>query len=194
MEKENQRIIITKRMLKNGLLVLLKQKSLDKISVTELCRESGINRATFYRHYEIPKDVLIELEKDLFHELTDLHRNSPPKKGIRLSLEAVCDFLDRHADLLRIIIENNSDTDFILLLNDLYQESWAEIADRKLLQDVDPEDIKILTTYCAGGSYSILRQWLLGNIKKSPKEIATIAYEFLCKTSWDEVNAQLGLV
>ena len=61
MERENQRIMLTKRLLKESLLRLLERKELDKISITELCREAGINRATFYRHYEIPRDILNEL-------------------------------------------------------------------------------------------------------------------------------------
>ena len=50
-QKENQRIALTKKLLQEGLLRLLETKTLDKISVTVLCRESGINRATFYNHY-----------------------------------------------------------------------------------------------------------------------------------------------
>ena len=49
--KGNQRIALTKRLLQEGLIRLLEKKPLDKNSVTELCGESGINQATFYRHY-----------------------------------------------------------------------------------------------------------------------------------------------
>lgn len=49
--KDDQRVTLTKRLLQEGLLRLLETKEIDKINVTELCRESGINRATFYRHY-----------------------------------------------------------------------------------------------------------------------------------------------
>ena len=50
--KSDQRVIITKMMLKEALLKLLHTRQLNKITITDLCRESGINRATFYRHYE----------------------------------------------------------------------------------------------------------------------------------------------
>ena len=59
-QKENQRIALTKKLLQEGLLRLLEVKTLDKISVTELCRESGINRATFYNHYTSPQDLRSE--------------------------------------------------------------------------------------------------------------------------------------
>lgn len=50
MPKENQRIAITKGLLKESLLHLLKKKKIDRITITELCQESGINRSTFYRY------------------------------------------------------------------------------------------------------------------------------------------------
>ena len=50
--KDDQRTALTKRLLREGLLRLLSKTDLNKISVTQLCIESGINRATFYRHYD----------------------------------------------------------------------------------------------------------------------------------------------
>lgn len=67
--KENQRIVITKRMLKEGLLRLLKTKKLEKIHINELCEESSVNRATFYRHYVTVQDVLLELEIDFVKQM-----------------------------------------------------------------------------------------------------------------------------
>lgn len=69
MEKGNQRVMLTKRLLKEGLLRLLQQKELGEINVSELCRESGINRATFYRHYNSPGDVLTEMGAELIGEI-----------------------------------------------------------------------------------------------------------------------------
>ena len=68
-QKENQRIALTKKLLQEGLLRLLETKTLDKISVTELCKESGINRATFYNHYTSPFDLLNSVEDKLAENL-----------------------------------------------------------------------------------------------------------------------------
>ena len=65
MEKENQRVIITKKLLKESLLNILRKKNISEVTVTELCKASGINRATFYRHYDVPGDVLLDIEKEL---------------------------------------------------------------------------------------------------------------------------------
>lgn len=64
------------RLLKEGLIRLLQKKDIEKIGVSELCAESGINRATFYRHYEIPLDILREIQNDFMTEI-DLPTREP---------------------------------------------------------------------------------------------------------------------
>lgn len=194
MERENQRIAITKRLLKESMLRLLKEKELDKISVTELCRDAGINRATFYRHYEIPRDVLIEIEKDLYHELKRVVGLPVSPEDIKPSIERLCRYTEQHIDLLRIIIRCNSDTDFVTFINEIYTEIWGELGKLGIIQYLDAEVIKALTIYCAGGSYFILRHWLLGDIRKSAEQMASCLYELLNKTDWAAFSAQLGLL
>lgn len=52
--KNDLRIIKTQESLRHALLVLLKTKPLESITIAELCRLAQINRGTFYLHY---KDV-----------------------------------------------------------------------------------------------------------------------------------------
>ena len=194
MDRENQRIAVTKRMLKESLLRLLEEKDLDKINVTELCRDAGVNRATFYRHYQIPRDVLIDIEMDLYYDLRK--RVDLPKKpeDIRLAIEVLCRYMEENAKLLRIMLRSNSDTDFAMFVNSIYAEIWSEISKVGVLQKLSDEDVQLLTLYCAGGSYFVLRQWLLGNVHKSSKQMAEYVYELLSKTDWLALNSQLGLL
>ncbi len=80
MAESNQRVVVTKRMLKEGLMRLLKNRPLEKISITELCQEAGINRTTFYRYYELPRDVLTEIQNNFFAETLE-HFQKPMSVG-----------------------------------------------------------------------------------------------------------------
>ena len=86
--KDDQRVALTKRLLKEGLFRLLQTKDISKIGVTELCRESGINRATFYRHFEQPRDILNEVRHDLFCDIKRIlnKRRTAEKNRGRLHL------------------------------------------------------------------------------------------------------------
>ena len=47
---ENQRIRLSKTLLKNALVHLLQKKPLNKISVLEICETAQINRTTFCKY------------------------------------------------------------------------------------------------------------------------------------------------
>ena len=81
--KDDQRIALTKRLLREGLLRLLSKTDLNKISVTQLCIESGINRATFYRHYEEPRDILNDIKYEIFQEVAAFAEKAASKGDTR---------------------------------------------------------------------------------------------------------------
>lgn len=78
--KTDRRTIITKGMIKDALLELLWNTPYEKVTVTALCRQSDITRATFYLHYDNIDNVLDELLDDALRltELDTLHSISTP--------------------------------------------------------------------------------------------------------------------
>ena len=62
---DNQRVRLTKRLLKEALISLMQTTPFDRITVKKLCEEAGINRTTFYLHYTDTNKLLTEIEDDL---------------------------------------------------------------------------------------------------------------------------------
>ena len=60
----DKRTLITKTAIKDGMLELLSQMNFNYITVSSLCREAGVGRATFYTHYTGLTDVIDELAED----------------------------------------------------------------------------------------------------------------------------------
>lgn len=173
MKDTNQRIALTKRLLREGLLRLLKTKPLDKINITELCKESGINRATFYRHYELPRDILTEMQAEFVEEMIDNFNKPLTEKDV----ESFFDYLHQNAALVKLFMKYNSDVDLIRIFNNFY----PNIFEKKALKFFDAEDSQLFYAFLAGGVYFLLRQWLMEDIKKTPKEIASIALSIVNK-------------
>lgn len=59
MNKQENRYAATASLMDEALL-LLEQKYFDRITVKELCQKAGVNRTTFYLHYETMNDLLEE--------------------------------------------------------------------------------------------------------------------------------------
>ena len=79
--KTDRRTLITKGMIKDALLELLQNTPYEKITVTALCKQSEITRATFYLHYNNIDNVLDELLDDALR-LTELDAIQPLPSAI----------------------------------------------------------------------------------------------------------------
>jgi len=81
-EKMDARVRYTKKVVKETFFRLLKEKSVSKLTVKELCEEAGINRATFYKYYANPNDLMNKLENEsldyLQNQIEELEEKTLP--------------------------------------------------------------------------------------------------------------------
>ncbi len=60
MNKNESKYFNTAVKMDKALLKLLEKKDFEYISIKEICKEAGVNRSTFYLHYENTSDLLKE--------------------------------------------------------------------------------------------------------------------------------------
>ena len=60
MNKSESKYFNTALRLDEALIALLEKKDLQYITVKEICHQAGVNRSTFYLHYETIADLLDE--------------------------------------------------------------------------------------------------------------------------------------
>lgn len=64
---KNKTAIRSQHMISDALFSLMKRKSFQQITVTEICEEAAIGRKTFYRNFELREDV-IDFQLDLMFD------------------------------------------------------------------------------------------------------------------------------
>ncbi len=176
MMKSNQRVTITKKMLKDGLMKLLNKKPLDKINITELCREAGINRTTFYRYYELPKDILTEMQNDFFEEIYS-HIEAPISVN---DIELFFSYLSDHTELVKLFFKYNTNSEadlskvFAQIISGLPENLMPEI-----FRNIDENRSKLLLSYLSGGTYFLVRKWIIEDIPMQSKEVTRLVLSIL---------------
>ena len=60
MNKSESKYFNTAVRFNKALLSLLEKKAFEYISISEICEKAGVNRSTFYLHYENTSDLLRE--------------------------------------------------------------------------------------------------------------------------------------
>ena len=63
MNKSQSKYFNTAVRFDKALLALLDKKPFEFITISEICEEAGVNRSTFYLHYENTSDLLEEALK-----------------------------------------------------------------------------------------------------------------------------------
>lgn len=87
--KMDRRTIYTQNVIKDSLLELLDSHPFEKITVTALCKQAEITRATFYLHYNNLTEVLDSALEDAL-ELTENETNNPGQDILQI-LEILSD-------------------------------------------------------------------------------------------------------
>lgn len=60
MNKNQSKYFNTAKLMNDALVLLLDKKDFDLITVKDVCDKAGVNRSTFYLHYETMDDLLAE--------------------------------------------------------------------------------------------------------------------------------------
>ena len=65
MEKKEGKYFYTAQLMNQALILLLEKKDIEFITVTEITKKAGVNRSTFYLHYENIDELLEETIKNI---------------------------------------------------------------------------------------------------------------------------------
>ena len=175
-KRENQRVMLTKRLIKESLTRLLAAQSIHKISIRTLCEDADINRSTFYKYYGSQYDVLSEMENDLIGGIREaLNEGDNPTSVAKI--EAICSYLERNMDFVRLLVGNNVDPDFPGKLFSLPQ--IEQIIVERLDGRYDPEDQRYIYTFLVNGCYSLIQDWLSKDSRKSFVQIAMLMQDLI---------------
>ena len=170
-EKEDRRVLYTKMFLKEALLELMREKPVDRITPTELCRRAGINRNTFYSHFYSVRELLQNVE-DEFEDQVIRSLSTKIQTGTVYDLLCeVCETLYKQKALCEILLSEHGDASFLEKVVGMsksitlaeWQKSGMDLAD-------DTYDMAL--DFVVEGSLAVLRYWAQNDMKKPPREIA----------------------
>lgn len=169
-KKEDLRIKRTKNLLVKALFELLAEKSIDKISVLDICDRAAVHRTTFYKHYEDKYDLLTYSlnkwqEEILPESILSMDFESAKLFSLHIMTNIIENF-DSKKDLFLRILTNNQYTVMPRLIINALGDRLRFLADNtNLIQNEVP--VEITAMFFSGGFSSLIIWWL------SNKETAT---------------------
>lgn len=111
--KDDLRAKKSAELLYEGLEQCMKKKEFDKITVTDITKESTVSRATFYRNFDLVIDILYWKCNQLFQKVLSDYVASKPDLNQPYSLISfVFHFWMEHTEILELLIHQRR-TDII---------------------------------------------------------------------------------
>lgn len=149
MKRMDARVRYTQKVLKESLLSLLKDKPINKITVTEVCGLAELNRATFYAHYSDCFALLESIENELveaFGQSLELVKSF----DVSALIEAIYGIVEKHGAACHVLIFGKVSTSVLQRMIDLARDK--SIAYWKMeLRGATEEELEMLYTHLSNG-------------------------------------------
>ena len=161
----------TKKLFANTLKELLAEKPFDKITVSELTKRCGVNRQTFYYHFE----TIIDLYKWVLQEEAGpllLRITSDPYQWKDAVLEILY-YIKANASAVLSALRSVENQQIRAFFVDYFRQAFSGLFDficRDL--DVDQDFKDFIANLLVTGAAGLAIQWLESGMRESPEQIA----------------------
>ena len=167
MNKSESKYYNTALLMNEALLLLLEKKDYDFITVTEVCNKAGVNRSTFYLHYETMDDLLFEtieninkkFKKTFDNEVIDV--NNLNRKELFLIrdeyLLPYLSFIRENKRIYKLIHNRPNIFRKQITFQKFYDQIFSKILDK---YEIPKEEQEYLFSYFSFGLVAIIQKWI----------------------------------
>lgn len=166
-------------------LELLEEKDFEYITVKEICKRAGVNRSTFYLHYETVADLLSEsVEYINKHFLDYMKINSIdfasklhdcPLEELNLItpqyLTPYLSYIKEHKSIFRTTVKNAGVLNLDKSYSAMFKYIITPIMDRF---KIPQERRNYIMSFYISGLMAIISEWLKSDCKDSIEEVIKI--------------------
>ena len=172
-ERVDLRVKKTKRLIRNAVAALLKEKDADEISVKEVADLADINRKTFYNYYSNVGQVVSEIENEVVDTLdgamkdSDLQTVLENPSGVFMNL---LDVLGQDPELYNSFLHMDVNSS---LMSKVAEDTMERARENYASQThMKGERLDILLEYLFSGMFSAFRKWFNSDKQVSLEQVS----------------------
>ncbi|RMG78753.1 MAG: TetR/AcrR family transcriptional regulator [Chloroflexi bacterium] len=167
----------TRQALQDALLNLLKEQDLESITVQNITDCAGLNRATFYLHYQDKYDLVQHIIQSVLEDIQKIHiprRNPQPDlDALQRPFIELFKHVQNHAAFYQAMFSTRSGGVFITQL----QAQLEHIGRRWLRQTIENEELPLpeafVVNYLSAAYLGVVYWWIRSGMRQSVRYMAT---------------------
>ena len=175
--KNNQRYADTENRINRALkLLLLKEKSLKRITVRAICKEAQIHHTTFYEHYIDIFDLVEKTERQMGNGLYEHIKKNIDDNSLSVSfIAAIIEYVKDNKDFYTVYLNDYG----LSSVDNGFQRVWSTIEQNMSYDHFNYNEIKYSFEFCKAGSLKVISYWLNNDCRESVDEISKILFHLL---------------
>lgn len=175
------RVKRTHKLILDALIELTVQKGFSAVTVSDITQYAGINRATFYRHYEDKFDLLNKYAQNVY-ELLDTPLEEKPQKSSETNVQQmhsrlvkIFEHVRDNAKFYRVMLGKNGDPVFSEKIRKYIQKRIV----RSLPVDLQKDEMSIdlYVSYSSSASLGAVLWWLEHDMPYTSEEMTKIIHQ-----------------
>ncbi|MCL6456634.1 MAG: TetR family transcriptional regulator C-terminal domain-containing protein [Gorillibacterium sp.] len=178
--KINRRTKMTKMILKDSLLELIRHKPISKVTIKEICELADMNRSTFYFHYTDQYDLMQQVEQGIIQELNAyINEYIDGKDPIDeyLAIEKILEYMLQNKEVFIALLNGNGSKEFANHIADMVRQysinEWLRSG------AVELEIAEYLYTFAELGGSGLMIKWVNDGYVKPPAEMAALIIKII---------------
>ena len=176
---DSRRVRMTKRIIKEALLDLMESKSINRISIKEICELADVNRSTFYAHYDNQFQLLEEIEEDIVSEIPriNLYHDEPVLEALRSCFK----YVEQNKKECAVLFRNSNSKSFeTKILDKIFGKTEEKPQWITGLDIHKPVHVQMLMS--AFGGLALAERWIFGEFECSADELARAIAGYIQRT------------
>lgn len=175
-EIQDERYYIADEAIQDAFFLILKEKELDKISVSDIIKRAGIVRSTFYNHYENIPALVTAIEDKTIEDIFSLMKTFHPKNDWDICKSyylTICQYVMTNPLLADLLRNPGEDTFFekAMTMFHCYVRQTAQNTSPSLQSN---EERSYMIAGTIGNTIGVLHKWTKDNFELPPETIADI--------------------
>ena len=185
MNKNESKYFSTAEKMDSALMEILKTKSFEYITVSEICKKAGVNRSTFYLHYETIGDLLEETTRYIFDDFltyfqSDINFKVENLKDCELDeiffirkeyLIPYLTYVRDHKEIFATILTHYKTLNFDDVHRQMFEHIYHPVLDRFGCPE---ENRNYVMMYYLNGIMAVISEWLKEDCSKPIEDIIEI--------------------
>lgn len=172
----DERYHVAEEAILDAFFLVLKEKELDKITVSDIIKKAGIVRSTFYNHFEDIPNLINAIEDKTVNDIFSLMKTFHPENDWDMCKSfylTICEYTMTNPFLASLLRDPQENTFFRKTVT-MFHRYVQKVTQTTAAIEHSKEDLSYMIACSIGSTIGVLHKWAKDQFRDSPEYVANL--------------------